>query len=47
MPMAERPQTFNDVLVDFLDEEGPAEEKEPTAGGVAGGVGRLLPELRH
>ena len=30
--MAERPRTFNDVLVDFLDEEGPAEEKEPTQG---------------
>ena len=25
--MAERPQTFNDVLVDFLDEEGPAGER--------------------
>jgi hypothetical protein len=23
---------FNDVLVDFLAEEGPAEEKEPAAG---------------
>jgi pimeloyl-ACP methyl ester carboxylesterase len=30
--MAERPQAFNDVLVDFLDEEGRAEEKEPAAG---------------
>ena len=32
IPMAERPRTFNDVLVDFLDEEGPAEEKEPADG---------------
>jgi pimeloyl-ACP methyl ester carboxylesterase len=32
IPMAERPQTFNDVLTEFLAEEGPAEEKEPTDG---------------
>jgi pimeloyl-ACP methyl ester carboxylesterase len=30
--MAERPDAFNDVLVDFLDEEGRAEEKEPAEG---------------
>jgi pimeloyl-ACP methyl ester carboxylesterase len=30
--MAERPVTFNDVLVDFLAETGPAEEKEPVPG---------------
>jgi pimeloyl-ACP methyl ester carboxylesterase len=29
VPMAERPQAFNDLLVDFLAETGPAEEKEP------------------
>jgi pimeloyl-ACP methyl ester carboxylesterase len=32
IPMAERPQAFNDLLVDFLDEEGRAEEKEPAEG---------------
>ena len=32
VPMAERPQAFNDVLVDFLEEEGRAEEKEPAEG---------------
>ena len=30
--MAERPQAFNDLLVDFLAETGPAEEKEPAEG---------------
>ena len=29
VPMLERPRAFNDVLVDFLAETGPAEEKEP------------------
>ena len=32
IPMAERPQTFNDLLVDFLAETGRAEDKEPAAG---------------
>jgi pimeloyl-ACP methyl ester carboxylesterase len=32
IPMAERPQAFNDVLLDFLAERGPAEEKEPVEG---------------
>jgi pimeloyl-ACP methyl ester carboxylesterase len=32
IPMAERPVTFNEVLVDFLAERGPAEEKEPAEG---------------
>jgi pimeloyl-ACP methyl ester carboxylesterase len=32
IPMAERPQAFNDVLVDFLAETGSAEEKEPADG---------------
>jgi pimeloyl-ACP methyl ester carboxylesterase len=32
IPMAERPQAFNDVLVEFLAETGPAEEKEPAEG---------------
>jgi pimeloyl-ACP methyl ester carboxylesterase len=32
IPMAERPQAFNDVLVDFLDEEGRADDQEPTQG---------------
>jgi pimeloyl-ACP methyl ester carboxylesterase len=32
IPMAERPAAFNDVLVDFLAETGPAEEKEPAEG---------------
>jgi pimeloyl-ACP methyl ester carboxylesterase len=30
--MAERPTAFNDVLVDFLAEEGAAQEKEPAEG---------------
>jgi pimeloyl-ACP methyl ester carboxylesterase len=30
--MAERPQAFNDMLVEFLAETGPAEEKEPAEG---------------
>ncbi len=32
IPMAERPQAFNDVLVEFLAETGRAEEKEPVDG---------------
>jgi pimeloyl-ACP methyl ester carboxylesterase len=32
IPMAERPQAFNDLLMDFLAETGAAEEKEPVAG---------------
>jgi pimeloyl-ACP methyl ester carboxylesterase len=32
IPMAERPQAFNDVLVDFLAETGSAEKKEPADG---------------
>ena len=32
VPMAERPETFNDVLLDFVAETGPAEEREPVAG---------------
>jgi pimeloyl-ACP methyl ester carboxylesterase len=32
IPMAERPQAFNDVLVEFLAETGAAEEKEPAEG---------------
>jgi pimeloyl-ACP methyl ester carboxylesterase len=32
IPMAERPVTFNDLLVDFLAETGPAKEKEPAEG---------------
>ncbi len=32
VPMAERPQAFNDVLVDFLDEEGRAEDREAVDG---------------
>ncbi len=32
IPMAERPQAFNDVLVDFLAETGRAEEKEAVEG---------------
>jgi pimeloyl-ACP methyl ester carboxylesterase len=32
IPMAERPNAFNEVLVDFLAEEGPAQEKEPAEG---------------
>jgi pimeloyl-ACP methyl ester carboxylesterase len=32
IPMAERPVTFNDVLVEFLAETGAAQEKEPADG---------------
>jgi pimeloyl-ACP methyl ester carboxylesterase len=32
IPMAERPNAFNDVLVEFLAETGPAEEKETADG---------------
>ncbi len=32
IPMAERPQAFNDVLVEFLAETGSAEKKEPAEG---------------
>ena len=32
IPMAERPQAFNDVLVDFLAETGSAEDNEPADG---------------
>jgi pimeloyl-ACP methyl ester carboxylesterase len=32
IPMAERPQAFNDVLVEFLAESGAAKEKEPAEG---------------
>jgi pimeloyl-ACP methyl ester carboxylesterase len=32
IPMAERPQTFNDVLIEFLAETGAAEEKELVEG---------------
>jgi pimeloyl-ACP methyl ester carboxylesterase len=32
VPMLERPGTFNDVLMEFLDETGPAEEKESAPG---------------
>src|ERR671920_1377094 len=32
IPMAERPQAFNDVLVDFLAETGSAEKKAPAEG---------------
>lgn len=32
IPMAERPQAFNDVLTEFLAETGPASEKEPVDG---------------
>jgi len=32
IPMAERPNTFNDLLLDFLAESGPAEENEPADG---------------
>jgi pimeloyl-ACP methyl ester carboxylesterase len=32
VPMAERPTAFNEVLVEFLAETGPAEEKEPAEG---------------
>ena len=29
VPMAERPRTFNKLLLEFLSESGPAEAKEP------------------
>jgi pimeloyl-ACP methyl ester carboxylesterase len=32
IPMAERPGTFNNVMMEFLDEQGPAAAKEPAAG---------------
>jgi pimeloyl-ACP methyl ester carboxylesterase len=32
IPMAERPGAFNNVMMDFLEEEGPAAAKEPAAG---------------
>jgi len=32
VPMAERPQAFNDVLTEFLAESGSAEQKEPVDG---------------
>jgi hypothetical protein len=32
IPMAERPNSFNDVLVEFLAETGRAEEREATDG---------------
>jgi pimeloyl-ACP methyl ester carboxylesterase len=32
VPMAERPEAFNDLLMDFLEETGPAEDKEPVEG---------------
>jgi pimeloyl-ACP methyl ester carboxylesterase len=32
IPMAERPRAFNDVLLDFLAETGPAEDKEAVQG---------------
>jgi pimeloyl-ACP methyl ester carboxylesterase len=32
IPMAERPRAFNDVLMEFLSETGPAEEKERVEG---------------
>jgi pimeloyl-ACP methyl ester carboxylesterase len=32
IPMAERPDAFNEVLTEFLAETGPAEEKEPADG---------------
>ena len=32
VPMAERPKAFNDVLLGFLDETGPAEHEEPVPG---------------
>ncbi len=32
VPMVERPREFNDVLIDFLAEAGPAEAKEPVEG---------------
>ena len=44
IPMAERPETFNDLLVEFLAETGPAEEKEAGRGRVAGRLA-LQPEI--
>jgi len=32
VPMAERPEAFNDVLLGFLAETGPAEDREPVEG---------------
>jgi pimeloyl-ACP methyl ester carboxylesterase len=32
IPMAERPQAFNDLLMEFLAERGAAEDKEPVGG---------------
>jgi pimeloyl-ACP methyl ester carboxylesterase len=32
IPMAERPVAFNDLLLDFLAESGPAKQKEPAEG---------------
>jgi pimeloyl-ACP methyl ester carboxylesterase len=32
IPMAERPQAFNDVLVEFLAESGRADDQEPAKG---------------
>jgi pimeloyl-ACP methyl ester carboxylesterase len=32
IPMAERPQAFNDVLVEFLAESGRADDREPAKG---------------
>ena len=32
VPMLERPRAFNDTLLDFLAETGPAEEREPVQG---------------
>ena len=43
VPMAERPQAFNDVLVDFLAEERPADGRSRPRESQAW---RALPELR-
>jgi hypothetical protein len=32
VPQLERPRAFNDALMEFLAEAGPAEAKEPVAG---------------
>ena len=32
VPMAERPNTFNDLMLEFLAETGPASAKEPAGG---------------
>jgi hypothetical protein len=32
VPMLERPRAFNDVLMEFVAETGPAEEKESVEG---------------